>query len=95
MNDVPFWASSCPRQGRNLGQSLAVNRVLVSVSLVDDLRARNAALTSAELCELINLHPVTLREWTRGRRIPGYRMGREYRYDPHTIANWLEEHEIR
>jgi len=65
------------------------------VSLVDDLRTRNTALTSAELCELINLHPVTLREWTRGRRIPGYRMGREYRYDPAKIADWLEEHEIR
>lgn len=51
-------------------------------------------MTSAELCKLINLHPVTLREWTRAGRIPAYRIGREWRYDPAKVADWLDEREV-
>jgi excisionase family DNA binding protein len=40
------------------------------------------------------VHPVTLRDWTRAGRIPAYRIGREYRYDPAAIADWLQEREI-
>jgi excisionase family DNA binding protein len=43
---------------------------------------------------LINPHPVTLREWTRTGRIPAYRMGREWRYDPAKVADWLDEREV-
>jgi excisionase family DNA binding protein len=64
------------------------------VNIVNRLRNRNTALTSAELGELINMHPVTLREWTRGGRIPAYRMGREWRYDPAQIADWLDERQV-
>ena len=79
----------------NLGDIFAaLGSVLVIVNLIADLRARTKALTSAEVCELINLHPVTLRDWSKGGRIPAYRMGREYRYDPDAIADWLQEREI-
>jgi excisionase family DNA binding protein len=64
------------------------------VSIVNYLRSRNSALTSAELCELINVHPVTLREWSRAGRVPAYRTGREYRYDPDKVADWLDHHEV-
>ena len=53
-----------------------------------------STLTSAGLCELIAVHPVTLREWTRAGRVPAYRMGREWRYDPAKIADWLDEREV-
>lgn len=72
----------------------ALGSVLVIVNLITELRARTKALTSAEVCELIRLHPVTLRDWTRSSRIPAYRVGREYRYDPSKIADWLQEREI-
>jgi len=49
---------------------------------------------STELCELINVHPVTLREWTRAGRIPAYRMGRAWRYDPDKVADWLDRREV-
>lgn len=72
----------------------ALGSVLVIVNLIAELRARTKALTSAEVCELINLHPVTLRDWSKAGRIPAYRMGREYRYDPDAIADWLREREV-
>jgi hypothetical protein len=58
------------------------------VSIVKHLRDRDTALTSAELCKLINMHPVTLRE------CPAYRMGREWRYDPAKVTDWLDEREV-
>jgi excisionase family DNA binding protein len=64
------------------------------LSIVKHLRDRDTALTSAELCKLINVHPVTLREWTRSGRIPAYRIGREWRYDPAKVADWLDEREV-
>jgi len=64
------------------------------VNIVNYLRRRNTALTSAELCELINVHPVTLREWTRAGRVPAYRIGREWRYDPDKVADWLDHREV-
>lgn len=72
----------------------ALGSVLVIVNLIADLRARIKALTSAEVCGLIDLHPVTLRDWSKAGRIPAYRIGREYRYDPDAIADWLEEREV-
>lgn len=36
----------------------------------------------------------TLREWSRAGRIPSFRIGREYRYDPAAIADWIQEREI-
>jgi excisionase family DNA binding protein len=64
------------------------------MNIVNYLRNLSTALTCAELCKLINLHPVTLREWSRAGSIPRYRMGREWRYDPDKIADWLEEREV-
>ena len=58
------------------------------------LRRRNTALTSTELCELINVHPVTLREWARAGRVPAYRIGREWRYDPDEVADWLDHRAV-
>ena len=68
--------------------------VLGKMNIVNYLRGRNTALNSAELCELINVHPVTLREWTRAGRVPAYRMGREWRYDPDKVADWLDRREV-
>lgn len=86
--------ATCPSQLYLKDIFAPLGLVLVVVSLIADLRNRSTALTSAEVCELINLHPVTLRDWTRAGRIPAYRIGREYRYDPTAIADWLQEREI-
>jgi excisionase family DNA binding protein len=82
------WAE--PRGIRVFVQTQYVRRV----NIVNHLRRRNTALTSAELCDLINVHPVTLREWTREGRIPAYRIGREWRYDPDRVADWLDDREV-
>ena len=75
-------------------RNLFTYSVFRKVNIVNYLRTRNTALTSAELCDLINLHPVTLRDWSRSGRIPAYRIGRDWRYDPDKIADWLDSREV-
>jgi excisionase family DNA binding protein len=59
-------------------------------TLVQKLRARTGLLTIAEVSHLLAIHPVTLRDWVRGGRIPGVRIGSVWRFDPTEIAGWLE-----
>ena len=64
------------------------------MSIVKHIRDRDTALTSAELCKLINLHPVTLREWNSRRTHPGVSDGPGVAVRPNKVADWLDEREV-
>lgn len=48
--------------------------------------------TSAEVAEILRLHPQVVQRKLQAGEIPGYRIGREWRVDRNQLVAWLEQH---
>jgi len=48
-----------------------------------------------EAARLLHLHPVTVCEFARQKRIPAIKIGRVWRFRPSTLERWLDEQEQR
>jgi len=59
------------------------------------LRGRRKALTVAELAETLSVSTKSIYKLAKSGRIPYFRIGGSIRFDPVTIANWLEARSIR
>ena len=46
-----------------------------------------------EAAKILGLHPVTLREFAREKRIPGIQIGRAWRFRPSSLSRWLDQQE--
>ena len=61
------------------------------MDLIDRLRERSSFLTTKEVMELLQLRRNTLCHWVRAGRLPAIRSGTGYLYDPHRLADWLDQ----
>ncbi|MBZ5659867.1 MAG: helix-turn-helix domain-containing protein [Acidobacteriia bacterium] len=59
-------------------------------ALIQEQHARNCLFTIADVSELLCSHDVTLRDWARAGRMPGLRIGGQWRFDPTEPAAWVE-----
>ncbi len=48
--------------------------------------------TSAEVAQLLRLHPQVVQRKLQAGAIPGYRIGREWRVEQQQLLAWLEQH---
>ena len=48
--------------------------------------------TSAEVAQLLRLHPQVVQRKLQAGAIPGYRIGREWRVEREQLIAWLEQH---
>lgn len=48
-------------------------------------------MTTLDVSEMLPVHPETLYGWVRSGRIPAMRIGRNLKFDPKAIADWLEQ----
>jgi excisionase family DNA binding protein len=48
--------------------------------------------TSAEVAQLLRLHPQVVQRKLQAGALPGYRIGREWRVEREQLIAWLEEH---
>jgi excisionase family DNA binding protein len=48
--------------------------------------------TSAEVAQLLRLHPQVVQRKLQAGAIPGYRIGREWRVERKQLTAWLEQH---
>ena len=60
------------------------------MTLAEQLRARNKALTVEELAGLLCIAVRTLYKEVEDDHIPFFRVRTSIRFDPHQIADWLE-----
>jgi excisionase family DNA binding protein len=52
-----------------------------------------AILTAQELSEYLRVHPTTIYRLLRAKRIPGFRVGSDWRFDIDMIDRWRSEGE--
>jgi excisionase family DNA binding protein len=69
-------------------------RVLPFMSLIESLRATRTPLTTKQAAEMLGLHPMTIYKWSRTGRIPTLRLGGALRFDPQSLAVWLEARSV-
>jgi len=48
-------------------------------------------LTAKEVCALLQIHPSTLYKLTKQGRIPGFRIGKDWRFRMELIERWMVE----
>jgi excisionase family DNA binding protein len=51
----------------------------------------NRVLTAKEVCELLQIHQSTLYKLVRAGKIPGFRVGSDYRFQQDLIERWMAE----
>lgn len=61
------------------------------MTIVEQLRTRNSALSVAELAKLLSIGSRTIYAGIKAGRIPSIRILGTVRLDPQQIALWLEE----
>lgn len=47
-------------------------------------------LKSDEVAELLDISPLTVRDWAKKGKIPARKIGREWRFSKAAILKWLE-----
>ena len=50
----------------------------------------NEVLTAKQVGQILNLHPSTLYKLTRQGKIPGFRIGSDWRFRADVIERWIE-----
>ena len=70
-----------------------MNTVLTPpVTILTQLRSRTTYMSGKEVMTLIGVSRNTLCQWVRTGLIPALKIGKDYRYDPATLATWIEAH---
>lgn len=65
------------------------------MSLIEQLKSMNRALTVKELANLLHLGKTVIYDMVRRGAIPCLRFGYTVRFDPQEIADWLEHRYIK
>jgi excisionase family DNA binding protein len=60
------------------------------MSIVKRLRERTEPLTVKEIAEIFRVTEETVQRWARKREIPAFRVVREIRFDPASLADWID-----
>jgi excisionase family DNA binding protein len=52
---------------------------------------KNELLTVAETCRYLKVSPRTLYRYIQDRRLPGFKLGKEWRFARTDLERWLQE----
>src|SRR5271157_3611325 len=60
-------------------------------SVMEQLRTRGQAMKVREVADLLNLDPDTVVRYANEQKIPAFKVGSRWRFDPHALAMWIED----
>jgi len=60
-------------------------------TIVEKLRGRSKVMKVVEVADLLNLDPDTIVRYANEEKIPAFKVGSRWRFDPETLALWIEE----
>lgn len=63
-------------------------------TIIEQLRRRKELVSSTEGMAILDLSRKSLCAWVKAGRIPAYRVGKNNKFDPHDLADWLEQRRI-
>jgi excisionase family DNA binding protein len=60
-------------------------------SVIEQLRTRRQAMKVREVADLLNLDPDTIVRYAKEQKVPAFKVGSRWRFDPHALAMWIEQ----
>ena len=60
-------------------------------NVMEHLRTRTQAMKVREVADLLNLDPDTIVRYANEQKVPAFKVGSRWRFDPHAIAVWIED----
>ena len=60
-------------------------------TVTNKLRGRTKVMKVAEVAYLLNLDPDTIVRYANEEKIPAFKVGSRWRFDPETLALWIEK----
>ncbi len=63
-------------------------------TIIDHLRRRRGLISSTETMQILGCSRKSLCAWVKAGRIPAYRIGKDNKFDPHDVANFLNARRI-
>ena len=60
-------------------------------TITDKLRGRTKVMKVAEVADLLNLDPDTIVRYANEEKLPAFKVGSRWRFDPETLAIWIEQ----
>jgi excisionase family DNA binding protein len=66
----------------------------VGDTIIDRLKQRGSYLTTTEVMAIIGVTRATLCGWVRSGLISAVRIGKDNKFDPSTVARWLEARQV-
>lgn len=60
-------------------------------SVMEQLRTRGQAMKVREVADLLNLDPDTVVRYANEQKIPAFKVGSRWRFDPHALVTWIEQ----
>ena len=67
---------------------------LAPQTIIDQLRRRKTFLGSRETVALLDTTRKTLGEWVAAGRLPAYKLGKNWKFDPADLVRFLEERRV-
>ena len=67
---------------------------LVQHTIIDQLRLRRTYLGSAETVALLDTTRKSLGEWVAAGRLPAYKLGKNWKFDPVDLVRFLEQRRV-
>lgn len=68
---------------------------MATKSIIESLRSEHRLLTSRQIATMLSVNLDTLYDWCKQGAVPYMRIGRNFKFDPAEIANWLEKREVK
>ena len=59
-------------------------------TVTNKLRGRTKVMKVSEVADLLNLDPDTIVRYANEEKIPAFKVGSRWRFDPETLALWIE-----
>jgi len=60
-------------------------------SVIEQVRTRRQAMKVREVAGLLNLDPDTIVRYANEQKLPAFKVGSRWRFDPHALAVWIED----
>jgi excisionase family DNA binding protein len=76
---------------RNIGHERLLGGFVSISSVMEQLRTRTQAMKVSEVADLLNLDPDTIVRYANEQKIPAFKVGSRWRFDPHVLAMWIEQ----
>ena len=63
-------------------------------TLEQRLAAYERPITVEELCGLLSINNETVYDWIKAKRLPAYRVGKFWRFEPQELIEWWQKRKV-